>query len=531
MALNFTKIVNAAQMQHLDSTTINEIGIPSLVLMENAARGVAKAVLEEFPTAKKILVVAGKGNNGGDGIAAARILKNLYPEREIVVFLPYEVDELKEDPRVQYKIAKQVGVKFVKELPPLEGFDLIIDAIFGTGFKPPIKGRWASIVKQLNAAGKPILAVDIPSGISSDNGAVYEPVIKAQVTVTFALPKYGQVLYPASAYCGKVLIRDISIPIHLFEESLKTNLIEVSKLKNLLPKREPFTYKNREGHVLIIGGSPGKTGAVMMAAKAATEAGAGLVTAGVPESLNPIVENYLIEEMTQPLPEVEKGYLHPLLGDFIFESPDYKRFTSLVIGPGMGRYKGGQELIEDFLTRWEKPMVIDADGINNLADLGTKGKELLRNRKIPAVLTPHVGEMQRLTGLYSQDIIHNQIEVARKFATENNCYVVLKAARTVIATPEGDTYVNVRGTPAMAKGGMGDVLSGILGALISKLPLKEALVLGVSLHALAGEISEDQKDTESVRATDVIRNISSAYRFIRYYNPNGDKRKNFLLQY
>ncbi|MEO2153127.1 MAG: NAD(P)H-hydrate epimerase, partial [Aquificota bacterium] len=163
MALNFTKIVNAAQMQHLDSTTINEIGIPSLVLMENAARGVAKAVLDEFPTAKKILVVAGKGNNGGDGIAAARILKNFYPEREIVVFLPYEVDELKEDPRVQYKIAKQVGVKFVKELPPLEKFDLIIDAIFGTGFKPPIKGRWASIVKQLNAAGKPILAVDIPS--------------------------------------------------------------------------------------------------------------------------------------------------------------------------------------------------------------------------------------------------------------------------------------------------------------------------------------------------------------------------------
>jgi len=194
----------------------------------------------------------------------------------------------------------------------------------------------------------------------------------------------------------------------------------------------------------------------------------------------------------------------------------------------MGRYKEGQELIEDFLVRWKKPLVIDADGINNLADMGHKGRELLKNREIPAVLTPHIGEMQRLTGLYSSEIIHNQIEVARKFASENNCFLVLKGARTVIATPEGEAFVNVRGTPAMAKGGVGDVLSGILGALVGKMEIKNALILGVSLHALAGEISEDEKDTESVRATDLIRNISKAYKFIRNYEPYSDRRRNFF---
>jgi len=514
-------------MQELDRKTIEEVGIPSPVLMERAAEGVAYAVLKYFPEARKILVVAGRGNNGGDGIAAGRILY-LLAKKEVTIFLPYNEEELRGDCPLQYRVAKKLGIKIDRELPDLSNFDLIIDAIFGTGFKPPVKGRWIEVIKKINASGKPVVAVDIPSGISSDSGKVMEPAVRADVTVTFALPKLGHVLYPASAYCGKVLIRDISIPVEVLGKGIKTEIIELSKLKDLIPQRLPYTYKNREGHLLIIGGSPGKTGAVVMAAKAAIEAGAGLVTAGVAESLNPIVENALVEEMSKPLPEMEKGFLHPLMGDFIFQSEDYKRFTSLVVGPGMGRYKGGQELIEDFLNRWDKPMVIDADGINNLADLGKRGKELLKNRKIPAVLTPHVGEMQRLTGLYREEIIENQSEVAAKFAVENNCYVVLKAARTVIATPEGETFINVRGTPAMAKGGVGDVLSGILGALVGKMPTKEALILGVSLHAVAGELSEDEKDTESLRATDLIRNIAKAYRFLREYKTYNDKRRNFI---
>jgi hydroxyethylthiazole kinase-like uncharacterized protein yjeF len=520
------KLVNSFKMQELDSKTINEIGIPSLVLMENAARGVAETIIKFFPKAKRILVVSGKGNNGGDGIATARILK-IAKNLNVDVFLPYSEEELKEDPKVQYSIAKKVGVNFLKDLPPLEHYDLIVDAIFGTGFKPPVKGRWTEIIKRINASSKPIVAVDIPSGISADSGEVIEPVIKADITVTFALPKYGHVLYPASTYCGKVIVRDISIPVHLFEDELKTELIQVENLKCIIPKRLPFTYKNREGHLFIVGGSPGKTGAVVMAAKAATEAGAGLVTVGVAESLNSVVENAIVEEMSKPLPEMEPGILHPLIGDFIFNTEDYKRFTSAVLGPGMGRYKEGQEIVEDFLTRWEKPLVIDADGINNLADMGQRGRELLKNRKVPAVLTPHIGEMQRLTGLYSSEIIHNQIEIARRFAYENNCFLVLKGARTVIATPKGEAYINVRGTPAMAKGGVGDVLSGILGALVGKMDIKNALILGVSLHAIAGEISEDTKDTESVRATDLIRNISKAYNFIRNYDHYSDRRRNF----
>jgi NAD(P)H-hydrate epimerase len=523
------KLVKSYEMQNLDWETINRIGIPSLVLMEQAATGVAETAAKTFPGARKILVVAGKGNNGGDGIAAARLLKVRFG-RDVEIYLPYGEEELKEDCKVQYQIANQLGLKFHKELPPLENYDLIIDAIFGTGFKPPIKGRWVDVVKAINASGKPVLAVDIPSGISSDSGEVIEPVVKADVTVTFALPKYGQVLYPASAYCGKVVVRNISIPVEQIADDIEVELIQPEEVKPFIPVRKPYTYKNREGHVFIMGGSPGKTGAVVMAARAATEAGAGLVTVGVAQSLDPIVETLIVEEMSKPLPEIENGYLHPLVWDFAFETPDAKGYTSLVVGPGMGRYKEGQEIIADVLQRWNKPLVIDADGLNNLADMGQRGKELLREREIPAVLTPHIGEMQRLSGVYSKDIVVNQIDVARRFAEENNCYVVLKGARTVIATPTGEAFVNYRGTPAMAKGGSGDVLSGILGALIGKMDIKEALVLGVTLHAVAGEIAEDESDSESVRPTYLIERIGKAYNFLRNYNPLNDKRRNFGWQ-
>ncbi|NPB05418.1 MAG: NAD(P)H-hydrate dehydratase [Aquificae bacterium] len=519
------KLVTASQMQELDRRTIEDVGVPSLVLMENAARGVAKAAVEFFPGANKILVVAGKGNNGGDGIAAARTLLLRY-KKKVEVFLPYSEEELKDDCRVQYRIARKLGITFHSELPPPEEYDLVIDAVFGTGFKPPVKGRWAEVIKAINASGRPVLAVDVPSGISSDSGEVIEPVVRADLTVTFALPKYGHVLYPASAYCGKVLVREISIPVDLWKDELRTELVELEEVKRLVPIREPYTYKNREGHVLVVGGSVGKTGAVVMAARAATEAGAGLVTVGIALSLNPIIEGHLVEEMSLPLPEVEEGKLHPLVWDFV--APEAHRFSSIVLGPGMGRYKEGQELVADFLTNWERPIVVDADGLNNLADMGKEGKEILKRRRVPAVLTPHLGEMQRLTGLSSKEIMHNQVEVARRFAEENNCFVVLKGARTVVAAPDGEAFVSVRGTPAMAKGGVGDVLAGVLGALVGKTSLKEALVLGVSLHAVSGEITEDRKDAESLRATDLIANLGAAYRFLRNYEPSNDRRKNFI---
>jgi len=520
------KLVKSYEMQDLDRETIERIGIPSLVLMEQAATGVAEAAVKFFPSARKILVVAGKGNNGGDGIAAARLLKVRFG-REVEIFLPYGEEELKDDCRVQYQIANRLGFKFHRELPPLGDFDLIVDAIFGTGFKPPVRGRWAEIIKEINASGKPVLAVDIPSGISSDSGEVVEPVVRASVTVTFALPKYGHVLYPASAYCGRVVVKNISIPVEQIAEGIEVELIQPEEVKPLVPQRVPYTYKNREGHVFVLGGSPGKTGAVALAAKAATEAGAGLVTVGVAQSLDPIVETLVVEEMSKPLPEVESGYLHPLVWDFAFETPDAGGYTSLVVGPGMGRYKEGQEIVADVLQRWNKPLVIDADGLNNLADMGQRGKELLREREIPAVLTPHIGEMQRLSGVYSKDIVVNQIDVARRFAEENNCFVVLKGARTVIAAPTGEAFVNYRGTPAMAKGGSGDVLAGILGALVGKMELLKALILGVTLHAVAGELAEEERGSESVRPTYLINKLGDAFGFLKNYDPLSDKRRNF----
>ncbi len=516
-------------MQELDRETIEFIGIPSPVLMEQAATGVAETAVKFFPDARRILIVAGKGNNGGDGIAAARLLKLRF-KREVEIYLPYEEEELKADCALQYRIANRLGFKILKELPPLENYDLVVDAIFGTGFKPPVKGRWASVIEEINRKAKRVLAVDIPSGISSDGGEVIEPAVRADVTVTFALPKIGQVLYPASANCGKVVVKNISIPVDDIADFVKTELIQPEEVKPLLPKRLPYTYKNREGHLFILGGSVGKTGAVAMAAKAATEAGAGLVTVGVAQSLDPVLETLLVEEMTKPLPELEEGLLHPLIWDLAFETEEAKGYAALVVGPGMGRYAEGQTILEDILTRWNKPLVIDADGLNNLADMGQRGRELLREREVPAVLTPHIGEMQRLSGVYSKDIVVNQIEVARRYAEENNCFVVLKGARTVIATPGGEAFVNYRGTPAMAKGGSGDVLSGILGALVGKMDTKEALILGVTLHALAGELAEDEKGSESVRPTQMISKLGEAFRFLAEYDPLKDKRRNFLFE-
>ncbi len=482
-------------MAEFDRITIEEIEIPSLVLMENAARGVFEVIMNEFSSARRILVVAGKGNNGGDGIAVGRLL--YLKGKEVDIFLAGK--EVKGDAQVQLSIAKKLGMNVFTEFPEKE-YDLMIDAIFGTGFKPPVKGDLAKVIEKINSLNVPVVSIDIPSGLSADTGKVFEPFIKADITVTFQFPKICHVLFPASKYCGKVFIADISIPERL-AESINREIISLKNLK--LYKREIDTYKNREGHVFIVGGSEGKTGAVIMSALASSRAGAGLVTVGVPENLNPIIETNLIEEMSLPLKGVSR--LSYFCVDKILEFQE--RADVLVIGMGMDRYEEGQDIMREILLKWEKPLVIDADGINNITDLG---KEYLKKRKGITVLTPHVGEFSRLSGLSSKEIIANQFDVAVEFAKEYRVYLVLKSARTVIATPEGKAFISLRGTPAMAKGGSGDVLSGMIGALIPKMEVEEALKLAVYVHGLAGEIAEEKKHTESVKARDIIEAISEA---------------------
>jgi len=486
-------------MSLFDKITIENIGIPSLVLMENAGRCIFEEIKKNFVHAKNILIVAGKGNNGGDGLAVARhLFLNNY---RVDIYLAF--GEVRGDAEIQLKILENLGLKPLNSRPNFKNYDLIVDAIFGTGFQPPVKGEIGDLINEINASKVDVISVDIPSGLSADTGEVFSPSIKAKITVTFQFPKICHVLFPAAKQCGKVVTADISIPSSLASD-VKREILTLKHLK--LYRREEDTYKTKEGHILIVGGSRGKTGAVAMSAKAATRTGAGLVSVGIPENLDDILETLLIEEMTIPLKGLDRLSIFSVKQIVDLQ----EKHDVLALGIGMERYEEGQDIVIDILEKWEKPILLDADGINNLADYGDLSS--LKNRKIPAVLTPHIGEFSRLTGYDTKTIIYNQIELSQEFSQKYNCYLVLKGARTVISTPEGKAYVFTEGTPALAKGGTGDVLAGILSALMAKMEIEDALKLGVYIHGLSGREAEKAYHMESIKATDVIEFIPQTFR-------------------
>lgn len=493
------KILKANEMSLFDKITIENIGIPSLVLMENAGRCIFEEIKKNFVHAKNILIVAGKGNNGGDGLALARhLFLNNY---RVDIYLAF--GEVRGDAEIQLKILENLGLKPLNSRPNFKNYDLIVDAIFGTGFQPPVKGEIGDLINEINASKVDVISVDIPSGLSADTGEVFSPSIKAKITVTFQFPKICHVLFPAAKQCGKVVTADISIPSSLASD-VKREILTLKHLK--LYRREEDTYKTKEGHILIVGGSRGKTGAVAMSAKAATRTGAGLVSVGIPENLDDILETLLIEEMTIPLKGLDRLSIFSVKQIVDLQ----EKHDVLALGIGMERYEEGQDIVIDILEKWEKPILLDADGINNLADYGDLSS--LKNRKIPAVLTPHIGEFSRLTGYDTKTIIYNQIELSQEFSQKYNCYLVLKGARTVISTPEGKAYVFTEGTPALAKGGTGDVLAGILSALMAKMEIEDALKLGVYIHGLSGREAEKAYHMESIKATDVIEFIPQTFR-------------------
>ncbi|MEJ5339110.1 MAG: NAD(P)H-hydrate dehydratase [Aquificaceae bacterium] len=493
------KLLKAREMQDMDTKAIQELGIPSLLLMEKAGLSVVEVIRREFPQARRVLVVAGKGNNGGDGLVVARHLHML--GYRVGYFLALG-EELRGDAQLQLKILRNLGLEPMKGLD-FEDFDLLVDALFGTGFEPPVKGQAVEVIRAIDQSGLPVISVDIPSGLSADSGREFEPSVKARVTVTFQFPKLCHLLHPASKRCGKLYVANIGIPHRLAEGINREVLTEAE-----LPEREPDVHKGRMGHVLLMGGSVGKTGAVIMSAKSATSAGAGLVSVGVPEGLNHILEIALTEEMSLPL-RGERRLSKECLPQ-VLELQE--KCSAVGVGMGMDRYEEGRHIIKGLIEGIEKPLLIDADGLNNLADLGV---EVLRERKGITVLTPHVGEFERLSGLEKSYIVENLVDVAVDFSVRYGCYVVLKSSRTAIATPEGKVYLSVRGTPAMAKGGVGDVLAGILTALIGRgMPVEWALKLGVFLHGLAGELAEKRKHRETLKALDLVESLPSAFRLI-----------------
>ncbi|ADO45610.1 carbohydrate kinase, YjeF related protein [Hydrogenobacter thermophilus TK-6] len=491
------RILKALEMSQIDSLAIKDIGIPSLLLMENAGLRLVEVIRKEFPHVKKLLFFIGKGNNGGDGLVAVRHLHLLgYKADYFLVF----GEDLKGDARLNLEVLKRLGCEPLKDKPS-DDYHLVVDAIFGTGFEPPVRGEARRWIEFINSLGKPVVAVDIPSGLCADSGQDYEPSVRANLTITFQFPKVCHVLYPSAKRCGKVYVANIGIPESLAKHINRHVLEKVKPLK-----REPDVHKGNMGHVLLVGSSVGKTGALIMSARAATRTGSGLVSVGVPESLNHIFEISLIEEMSLPLEGEER--LKEKSADTIISVQE--NFTAIGVGMGMGRYEEGRVIIKKLLLGIKKPLLLDADGINNLADTGDLS--ILKEREHPTVLTPHVGEFARLSGYDKTHIIHHLIDVAQEFSQKWNCFLVLKSSRTVISTPDGEAFVSLRGSPAMAKGGTGDVLSGILTSLIGrKIPILEALKIGVFLHGLCGEIAQSKRHTESVKALDLVEEIPEAY--------------------
>ncbi|MEM7584438.1 MAG: NAD(P)H-hydrate dehydratase [Acidobacteriota bacterium] len=512
------RLLRSAEMREVDRRAIEDLGIPSMVLMENAAIGVADAIAECFPQAETVTIFCGPGNNGGDGLALARHLEAR--GYRLCLFLVTRGGPPRGDAGVQLEILQRAGEK-VQELTPedeLSGAvracsacDLIVDALFGTGLSRPLEGHFVELLQVMGEARAPILAVDLPSGLDASRGSVPGPTVRAEVTVTFAAPKVAHCLPPAAEAVGRVVVTDLGIPSFLIDEAPgELHLLTAGELSACLLARPSVSHKGDYGHVLLIGGSPGKAGAMVLAARAAVRGGAGLVTAAVPAPILPTVDGGSVESMTLALPAAHDGELAVEAAAALLTAAEGKR--SVAIGPGMGVAAATQRCVRQLCAELTAPLVLDADGLNAFASrLGE-----LAQREGETVLTPHPGEMGRLLGITTAEVQDDRIAAVRRAAETAGAIVVLKGSCTLIAEPGGDIYVNVTGNPGMATGGSGDVLTGLLAALLAQgyEPLT-ATQLAVFLHGLAGDLVVESAAPEALVAGDLIAALSEAFERLR----------------
>ncbi|MBF0557151.1 MAG: NAD(P)H-hydrate dehydratase [Nitrospirae bacterium] len=506
------KIVTADEMRGIDRSTIEDYGIPGLVLMERAGLAVALKVRTLFPS-KKILILCGGGNNGGDGLVAARNLFNW--GFKVLVLVTAKKDALSSDCSAQYQAAKKFGVpvEFRKSISEkdLHGA-VVIDAIFGTGLSRPVKGDFGEMFSFLNSSGTPVLAVDIPSGISSDTGEILGSAIMADYTVTFGLPKRGHFLYPGREHSGTLFIEDIGMPVQLLgSASIQAGLIGREMVSGLISARRRDSFKGDYGHVLVVAGSRGRTGAALMCARAALRSGSGLVTLGIPESLTASFEGLVMEEMLLPLPDDGSGMMSSKALDVVLDFAA-RKIDVIAVGPGIGVSPDTKIIMSELVRRSAVPMVIDADGLNSLSASvkNAEGvKELLAKAKSPVILTPHPGEMARL--IHKPEIT-DRMETPLSFAGDACIYLVLKGVPSVVALPEGNIFVNTTGNPGMATAGSGDVLTGIIASLLGQgLNPADASVAGVFIHGMAGDKAAEKTGEYSLIASDIINALPDAF--------------------
>ncbi len=489
------KVTFAEQMKRIDWLTQEQFGIPGLLLMERAAIAVMESMEERYGNlaGKRIYICCGKGNNGGDGFALARLLTEKSTQTLIVLAYDGNTNQGLASQNLQLATRFGIQTKVWSELDSqeLEKADIIVDALLGTGAVGVPNGPLAEMICAINESKKPVVAVDVPSGVVVDTGQVNDIAIEADLTVTFGLPKPGLLCFPGAENTGELVVRQIGFPRQLLEdEGLDLNLLTDSEIRKLLPKRSLIAHKGTNGHLLVVGGSTGMTGAAVLASLAGLRVGCGLVTAGVRQDLS--IPEKPAEILLVPWPELIRTW---------------DKFQSFVFGPGLTKLEDGESFLFELLDHAEAPLVIDADGLNLLA----ANPKLFKQFRQSIVLTPHPGEMSRLTGMTVSEIQADRITVARRFATEWKVTVVLKGARTIIAAPDGRAFINPTGNPGMATAGTGDVLAGMIGGLIAQgLEATHAAIVGTYLHGLAGDIAASRLGPIGIIASDLISVLPNA---------------------
>ena len=515
------KILTGAEMREIDRLTIEELGLPGLILMENAGVGFVRALQKRFPKLKdeRITILCGKGNNGGDGFVVGRQLwmRGWTPR----VVLLDDPGALRGEARINYDILTKTGLEplVVKDLKAWQAIQgdllsstLLVDAILGTGLTSPLEGFYLDVVSDLNSSFSqvPIVAVDMPSGLPSDTGDYVGEAVRARFTVTFTAPKVSQVFAPNCFYCGAglgdLVVVPIGTPPELVERqpNLFLNLVEERDLAPLAAPRLPSSHKGDFGHVLVVAGGRGKTGAAALAGQAALRAGAGLVTVATAESALPTVAASMPELMTEPLPETDTGCISARA----FEYDRFRKLAEnkdvLALGPGLSQHPDTVEFVRHVVREFRQPMVLDADALNAF----TGAPELLDGHDRKLVVTPHPGEMARLVGRSTADVQARRVETARALARAHSIYVVLKGYRTLVAEPGGRVYVNPTGNPGMATAGVGDVLTGLIAGFMGQFadrPLEAVLAAAVYLHGLAGDLAAAELGEISLAAGDLLR--------------------------
>jgi ADP-dependent NAD(P)H-hydrate dehydratase / NAD(P)H-hydrate epimerase len=510
------RVLNAAQMRDADRQTIDEIGIPSMVLMENAGRQVVAALEAAYDelAEKFVAVLCGPGNNGGDGFVVARTLHQRGVD--VSVFVIAAMSAIKGDARLNVEILGRLGLTVVEisdeqtwdlHFSEISQCDLIVDAIFGTGLKSPLSGMMETVAADVNASGIPVIAIDLPSGLSADHVEPIGECIRAAITVTLAAPKLPLVLPPGEAQAGNVVVADIGIPPEVIDglAGPRLELLTRESMREMIHPRESDSHKGDYGHVLIVAGSRGKTGAAHLAAVGALRSGAGLVSVATPISSQPILAAMGPEYMTVAVEETADGRIAAGALQAIL---DFEQDV-IAVGPGLGTGPDVTVFVQELLEKSESPLVLDADALNALASDPDRLQSGGGTR--PIIITPHPGEMSRLANTSVEEVQASRVDVARDFAVQHQIYVVLKGYRTLIATPEGTVFINPLGNAGMATGGTGDVLTGVIAAWLAQLLDAEAACkIAVYLHALAGDLTEADEGEVAMTAGDLAAHLGDA---------------------